>query len=273
MRRPLAFSAALPLAFSAALPLAFSAALPRAFSAALPLRLFRGAAASSFPRRCRLAFSAALPPRLFYGAASRSIRYHNPMECPYCHSDDTRVIDSRPAEEGIRRRRLCERCEQRFTTYERLAEVEPMVVKRDGRREPFQREKLLAGLSRACAKRAIPHGSLESIVNGVERRIGQSSSAEVESRQIGEWALERLLALDPVAAFRFAAVFERPSDLAAMRRQLAAIEHAAQMSAGAGEAGGLGTGEQAALPGIVPPTNLREMRSRRRAGRRDEAQP
>ena len=118
---------------------------------------------------------------------------------PYCQSNETRVIDSRPADAGIRRRRSCEHCTRRFTTYERLAEVEPMVVKRDGRREAFQREKLRAGLARASAKRAVPQDALEVIISAIERRVRQSETAEIESRQLGEWVIERLNSVDPVA--------------------------------------------------------------------------
>ena len=171
------------------------------------------------------------------------------MRCPYCQSQETRVIDSRPADAGIRRRRSCEHCTRRFTTYERLAEVEPMVVKRDGRRESFQGDKLRSGLARASAKRAIPQAALEEVVGAIERRVRQSETAEVESRQLGEWVIERLAVLDPVAGFRFATVFRRPADLDAVRRELAAAEQAALTRSAAHE-----EWDQPTLPGLSPPT-------------------
>ena len=145
------------------------------------------------------------------------------MECPYC-SGPTHVIDSRPADNAIRRRRKCQQCERRFTTFERIAELESVVVKRDGRRESFRREKLLTGLRLACLKRPIPTEELETLVEAVRQRAMRSGDAEVQSREIGEWVVERLQPLDAVAAFRFAAVFRCPTDTAALRRELAAVE-------------------------------------------------
>ncbi len=119
-----------------------------------------------------------------------------------------------------------------------------MVVKRDGRREPFQREKLRAGLIRACAKLAVPQDAVDAIAAGIERRLRISAAAEVESHQLGEWILEQLLQRDPVAAFRFASVFRRPSDLAALRRALATVERAAAEGHAAADWG------QPGLPGM-----------------------
>ena len=169
------------------------------------------------------------------------------MRCPHCQSDSSRVVDSRPAPEGIRRRRECEQCASRFTTYERVAQLQPMVAKRDGRREPFRREKLVTGLARACVKRPIPHADLERLAEQIETRIRQSSVAEVASARLGEWALAGLIALDRVAAARFACVFRAPDDLPAMRRELAAVE----ASPATDERGGEGSaGAQPALPGL-----------------------
>ena len=191
--------------------------------------------------------------------------YHEQMQCPYCQSSETRVIDSRPANAEIRRRRSCEDCARRFTTYEKLAEVEPMVVKRDGRREPFQRKKLRLGLGRACAKRAVPQISLDEIVAAIERRVRQSEIAEVESRQLGDWAVEHLISIDPVAGFRFAAVFRRPTDLDEIRRELAAAEQAARARAAVSE-----EWDQPPLPGLATPaTRLSAQGSRKR----DQATP
>ena len=121
-----------------------------------------------------------------------------------------------------------------------------MVVKRDGRREPFQREKLRAGLIRACAKLPVPQDAVDAIAAGIERRLRISAAAEVESHQLGEWVLEQLLQRDPVAAFRFASVFRRPSNLAAVRRELATVERAAAE----GHAAAAADWGQPGLPGM-----------------------
>ena len=191
--------------------------------------------------------------------------YHKRMRCPYCQSNETRVIDSRPANAEIRRRRSCEHCARRFTTYEKLAEVEPMVVKRDGRREPFQRNKLRVGLGRACAKRAVPQIDLDEIVAAIERRVRQSESAEVESRQLGDWVVEHLISIDPVAGFRFATVFRRPTDLNEIRRELAVAEEAARARAAVAE-----EWDQPPLPGLAT-SSARLPAQRRRKRDQDTA--
>jgi transcriptional repressor NrdR len=145
------------------------------------------------------------------------------MRCPYC-PDETRVVDSRAAADAIRRRRECRGCGRRFTTYERVADLEPAVVKRDGRREPFLRDKLVASIRLACVKRPVSYGDVEAIAETVRTRVMQSARAEVSSQDLGTWVLERLLPLDEVAAFRFASVFRRPDDVEGLRRELAALE-------------------------------------------------
>ena len=145
------------------------------------------------------------------------------MECPTC-GGSTRVVDSRATEDGaIRRRRQCSRCEHRFTTYERLAELEPTVVKRDGRREPFQLDKLLTGIRIAFIKRPIPQSDLEGIAEAVRLRAVHQSRGEISSTEIGDWTLDGIRRLDPVAAFRFASVLRRPNDIEGLQRELAAI--------------------------------------------------
>ena len=166
------------------------------------------------------------------------------MECPHCGSGDTNVIDSRPSKDAIRRRRTCSACEHRFTTYERVAELEPAVVKRDERREPFQHSKVHAGIRLAVAKRPLPEGEIDRIVESVRTRAVQTGRAEIASRTIGEWVWEELKALDRVAAFRFAAVFRRPQDFDALRRELSAAE----LAAPAVEAS---AAKQPRLPGIA----------------------
>jgi transcriptional repressor NrdR len=131
------------------------------------------------------------------------------MKCPYCGRMATRVVDSRTAESGIRRRRECQECNERFTTYEHVQAVVVMVVKKDGRREEFQREKLLHGLRMAAQKRPLPANSIEAIVDGIEQRLMASGRAEVPSRVIGEMAITRLKALDAIAYIRFASIYRQ----------------------------------------------------------------
>jgi transcriptional repressor NrdR len=131
------------------------------------------------------------------------------VRCPYCTDPANRVIDSRLSrdETEIRRRRECLECGRRFTTRERVEEVLPKIVKRDERREEFQREKVLAALEKACQKRPVSTDALERLIDRVERTLQELGEKEVTSRLVGERVLEELVALDPVAAGRFASVF------------------------------------------------------------------
>jgi len=140
------------------------------------------------------------------------------VRCPYCHHSHSKVLDSRATDEGasIRRRRECERCGRRFTTYERWEETPLMVIKKDGRREPFQRQKLLNGLLKACEKRPIPLSVLEQVVDDIEREVRQRGDTEVTSRQIGEGIMEALRTIDEVAYVRFASVYREFRDLTAL---------------------------------------------------------
>jgi transcriptional repressor NrdR len=142
------------------------------------------------------------------------------MKCPYCGFFESRVTDSRDQGGTIHRRRRCERCHQRFSTVERVVLAELMVVKRDGRREPFTRQKLETGLRRACEKRPIPVGQLEAIVEEIENELYKQGSAEVESRVIGEMVMERLRKLDDIAYIRFASVYRSYPDIQALRQEL-----------------------------------------------------
>ncbi|MGE5586361.1 MAG: transcriptional regulator NrdR [Bacillota bacterium] len=137
------------------------------------------------------------------------------MKCPYCGHPDSRVVDSRATDEGsaIRRRRECVSCERRFTTYEVVDEVPLMVVKKDGRREPFNRNKILTGLMKACQKRPVPMGVLEGITGDVERELRGRLEREVSSRDIGEMVIRRLRDLDKVAYVRFASVYREFKDI------------------------------------------------------------
>lgn len=131
------------------------------------------------------------------------------MRCPYCDHDEDKVVDSRSAREGsvIRRRRECLKCERRFTTYERIDEIPTMVIKKDGRREKFERQKVLAGLLHACEKRPVSMGRLEQIVNDAEIYVADSPERERPSPEIGSLVMERLRQLDKVAYVRFASVY------------------------------------------------------------------
>jgi transcriptional repressor NrdR len=142
------------------------------------------------------------------------------MKCPYCASTDSRVLDTREVGDGIRRRRECQGCSQRFTTYEQVAKVNLLVVKRDGRREPFDRQKLFDGVLRACTKRPVPTEAVEHLVSTVETGLYNLGKAEVPSRVIGEMVIERLRDLDEVAYVRFASVYRSFSDLEALKREV-----------------------------------------------------
>lgn len=131
------------------------------------------------------------------------------MKCPFCGNIDDKVVDSREGKVGdlIRRRRECLKCERRFTTYERIDEVPYMVIKKDGRRERFERKKILQGLLKACEKRPVPTSRLESIVDEAEQFVSDSSERERTTKEIGEMLMNRLKKLDKVAYVRFASVY------------------------------------------------------------------
>jgi transcriptional repressor NrdR len=147
------------------------------------------------------------------------------MHCPFCRAADTRVMDSRDSAEGtiIRRRRECESCKRRFTTYERVEELNPLVVKKDGRREAFDRDKLLSGLTKACEKRPVSVAQVEDLVTAIERRVQESGEKEIASTAIGELVMERLHALDEVAYVRFASVYRSFRDIAEFMDELKEI--------------------------------------------------
>jgi transcriptional repressor NrdR len=137
------------------------------------------------------------------------------MKCPFCGSDEDRVIDSRVSKDGyeVRRRRVCIKCGRRFTTYERVAEEIPFVIKRDGRREPFNREKILNGVRKACEKRPISIDALEKLVDRVESWVLEQGRKEISSLEIGEKVMEELRKLDEVAYVRFASVYRQFKDV------------------------------------------------------------
>ncbi|HHX45035.1 MAG TPA: transcriptional repressor NrdR [Chloroflexi bacterium] len=142
------------------------------------------------------------------------------MRCPFCGSTESRVVDTREVGDGIRRRRECLTCEQRFTTYERIAKVNLLVVKRDGRREAFDRQKLFDGIWRACAKRPIASEDVENMVGEIEAALYSLGQNEVPSRTVGEMVMERLQGLDGVAYVRFASVYRSFADLETLKREV-----------------------------------------------------
>lgn len=137
------------------------------------------------------------------------------MKCPFCSFADTRVIDSRLGKEGnsIRRRRECLQCERRFTTYERVEEILPLVVKKDGRRQPFDRLKVIAGMQRACEKRPVSFATIEQIVDRLERQLQECGDREIDSSRIGKAVMDALHEIDEVAYVRFASVYRQFKDI------------------------------------------------------------
>jgi len=137
------------------------------------------------------------------------------MKCPFCTHDDTRVVDSRLGKEGnnIRRRRECIECERRIPTYERVEETLPLVIKKDGRREVFDRQKIISGIQRACEKRPVSIATIEKVVDQMEVSLQESGEKEIAASRIGEAIMEALQSLDEVAYVRFASVYRQFRDI------------------------------------------------------------
>ena len=144
------------------------------------------------------------------------------MRCPFCGNTEDRVVDSRESREAdvIRRRRECTSCERRFTSYEKIEQVPFQVVKRDERREPYDRLKLMRGLQVACRKRPVPQDSLERLADSIEAAMQDSGEREISSKAIGTLVMQRLRELDPVAYVRFASVYRRFEDVDAFVKEL-----------------------------------------------------
>jgi transcriptional repressor NrdR len=144
------------------------------------------------------------------------------MKCPFCQHADTKVIDSRLGKEGniIRRRRECIVCERRFTTFERVEETLPLVIKKDGRREMFDRQKIIAGIQRACEKRSISIETIEKIVDGLELRFQEGAEKEIDTWRIGEAVMQALHGIDQVAYVRFASVYREFKDISEFMNEL-----------------------------------------------------
>lgn len=144
------------------------------------------------------------------------------MRCPFCANTEDRVVDSRESREGdvIRRRRECVACGRRFTSYEKIELMPFQVVKRDERREPYDREKLMRGLQVACRKRPVPQAELDRVADSIEAAMQESGEREISSQQLGRLVMERLRELDPVAYVRFASVYRRFEDVDAFVKEL-----------------------------------------------------
>ncbi len=145
------------------------------------------------------------------------------MNCPYCGYHDSKVIDSRGVNDGIRRRRQCLSCNSRFTTYERLQPVGLFVIKKDERREEFNRIKLLTGIRKACEKRPLPTGTVDKLVDDIEAALYHLGKAEIPSAVIGDMVMERLKSLDYIAYIRFASVYREFTDITALKQEIDAL--------------------------------------------------
>ena len=142
------------------------------------------------------------------------------MNCPYCGYQDSKVIDSREVNEGIRRRRQCLSCSSRFTTYERLQPASLFVIKKDERREEFSRNKLLTGIRKACEKRPLPTGTVDKLGDDIEAGLYHLGKAEIPGAVIGDMVMERLKSLDYIAYIRFASVYREFADITALKQEI-----------------------------------------------------
>lgn len=142
------------------------------------------------------------------------------MDCPFCGGQDTRVIDSRDVNDGVRRRRQCQRCDSRFTTYEKVQPTGLFVIKKDQRREEFSRDKLLAGIRKACEKRPLPIGAVDKLGEDIEAELYNNGRMEISSVIIGDMVMERLKNLDYIAYIRFASVYRDFADITALKREI-----------------------------------------------------
>jgi len=142
------------------------------------------------------------------------------MNCPYCGHQDSRVIDSRDVNDGIRRRRQCLKCGARFTTYERLQPASLFVTKKDERREEFNQDKLLAGIRKACEKRPLPTGTVDKLADDIEAELYHKGKTEIPSTVIGDMVMERLKSLDHIAYIRFASVYRDFTDITTLKHEI-----------------------------------------------------
>ncbi|MFC1990028.1 transcriptional regulator NrdR [Chloroflexota bacterium] len=142
------------------------------------------------------------------------------MNCPFCGYNDSRVIDSRDANDGIRRRRQCLSCDSRFTTYERLQPASLFVIKKDRRREEFDKNKLLTGIRKACEKRPLPTGAVDKLADDIEAKLYDQGKAEIPCAVVGDIVMERLKSLDYIAYIRFASVYREFTDITALKQEI-----------------------------------------------------
>ena len=149
------------------------------------------------------------------------------MKCPYCESSESKVIDSRPVDDGnsIRRRRECLACTRRFTTYEQIESVPLVVIKKDGKRQVYNRQKILSGILRACEKTHVTVAQIEGVVQDIEAELFNSMDSEITSTHIGNLVMERLKKLDPIAYVRFASVYREFKDVSTFMEELNSIIH------------------------------------------------
>ena len=149
------------------------------------------------------------------------------MNCPFCGQFDSKVMDSRPTDEGqaIRRRRECNACQKRFTTYEKVEEIPLIVIKKSGNREPFNRNKILKGIIRACEKRPVPLKEIEIVVNNIEKNLQNEMEKEVPTERIGTMVMDALKELDEVAYVRFASVYREFKDINTFMEELEKLLH------------------------------------------------
>ncbi len=148
------------------------------------------------------------------------------MQCPYCASSELTVLETRDSAEGIQRRRKCRTCQKRFSTVERLVfEQPPMIIKRDGRREAFNREKLVRNIYKACDKRPLPVGEIERLVDDIQEELMRTNRLEAPSRMIGDMVMDRLSKLDNIAYVRFASVYLNPADITDLLAIIERLRH------------------------------------------------
>jgi transcriptional repressor NrdR len=160
------------------------------------------------------------------------------MRCPYCGSDKLKVLDTTDIKNGIRRRRECQECSERFTTYERALTTTPVLIKENGNREEFDREKLKRGIWNACAKRPIPAAEIDRLAMRIEAYLQSLGRSEVSSRVVGDMVVEGLKDLDPIAYIRYAIVYLKLNNLLSIRSEI--DKQLAEQSAGGDDAGGEG---------------------------------
>ncbi len=178
------------------------------------------------------------------------------MNCPFCANPETRVTDSRPDQDGIRRRRECLNCGQRFSTIERVELGGVALIKKDGRREEFDRAKIISGVRKACEKRPIPSGAIEALAADVEKEVFALNKAEIPSTTVGEIVMERLRTLDHIAYIRFASVYRAFADVDELERELDALKAGWQRS-------DVPPDQLPLLDGVAAPAEPKRKRARR----------